>query len=106
MGVPLPHGEGASLGLMIDPEERGGYPAGVTAEALKEMLNAAPFVPFLVHLPDRPPMRIPHPDFAHLSPKGKTMHVWLENGEGFRVIDVALVTQLEPRAERRRSKKG
>ncbi len=91
---------------MIDHEERGGYPAGVTAEALKEMLNAAPFVPFLVHLPDRPPMRIPHPDFAHLSPKGKTMHVWLENGEGFRMIDVALVTQLEPRAERRRNKKG
>lgn len=68
------------------------------------MLNAAPFVPFVIHMPDRPPMRVPHPDFAHLSPKGKTMHVWVENGEGFRVIDVALVTQLE-QGQKRRSKK-
>ncbi len=83
MGVPLPHGEGASLGLMIDHEERGGYPAGVTAEALKEMLNAAPFVPFLVHLPDRPPMRIPHPDFADLSPNARRCTFGLRTEKGF-----------------------
>lgn len=71
----------------------------MTAEAVKEMLEAAPFVPLVVHLPDRPPMRVPHPDFAHLSPKGKTMIVWVENGEGFRIIDVALVTELEPERE-------
>ncbi len=68
----------------------------MTAESIKEFLTAVPFVPFTVHLPDQPPARVPHSDFAHLSPKGKTMFVFRENGEGFRILDVALITVLEP----------
>lgn len=77
----------------------------MTADALKEMLNATPFVPFAVHLPDRPAMRVPHPDFAHVSPKGKTMVIYRENGEGFSVIDVPLITELAPRPESPRKRR-
>ena len=77
----------------------------MTSQAVREMLDAAPFVPFVVHLPDRPSMRVPHPDFAHLSPKGKTMIVWVENGEGLRIIDVALVTELAPEPEKRKKRR-
>jgi hypothetical protein len=71
----------------------------MTADAIKEMLDAAPFVPFAIHLPDRPSMLIPHSDFAHVSPKGRTMVIYKENGEGFSVVDVGLITQLEPQTE-------
>lgn len=68
----------------------------MTAEAVKELLNSTPFVPFSIHLPDRPSMRVPHPDFAHVSPKGKTMVVYTDSGEGFRVLDMQMITELEP----------
>jgi hypothetical protein len=77
----------------------------MTADAVKEILNAIPFVPFVLHLPDRPAMRVPHPDFAHVSPKRKTMVVYRENGEGFSVIDVALITEIAPRTEPPRKRK-
>jgi hypothetical protein len=73
------------------------------AESIKELLEARHFVPFTVHQPDRPPMHVPHPDFAHLSPKGKTIHIWVANGEGFRILDVALITDLEPDQQGRQS---
>lgn len=68
----------------------------MTAESIKEYLRASPFVPFTVRVPDYPPMRVPHPDFAYVTPRGKTVHVFVENGEGFRILDIALISVLEP----------
>ena len=68
----------------------------MTSEVLNELLHASSFVPFAIHLPDRPPMRVPHPDFAHVSPDGRTMLVYREDGKRFSWIDVALITQAEP----------
>jgi len=74
----------------------------VTAELLKELLHASPFVPFTIHIPDRPAMRVPHPDFAHVSPDGFAMLVYREDGKHFSWVDVALITQVEPEASSRR----
>jgi len=73
----------------------------MTAESIKEYLRASPFVPFTVRVPDYPPMRVPYPDFAHLSPKGKTMFVFTEKGEGVRMLDVVMITVLEPEQQGR-----
>ena len=77
----------------------------MTATRIRELLHAVPFKPFKIHLPGGEKIRVPHPDFAHLSPKGKTMIVWVENGEGLRIIDVALVTELAPEPEKRKKRR-
>ena len=74
----------------------------MTANVLNELLHATPFRPFSIHLPDRPPMRVPHPDFAHVAPNGRTMLVYNEDGERFFWVDVGLITQAEPEMKRRR----
>jgi hypothetical protein len=67
----------------------------VTAEAIRELLHATPFAPFTIHIPDRPPILVQHPDFVALPPNAKTMVVYVGNGESFRVLDVRLITALD-----------
>jgi hypothetical protein len=67
----------------------------VTPEAVRELLHATPFAPFTIHIPDRPPIRVQHPDFVALPPNAKTMVVYLDDGESFRVLDVRLITAFE-----------
>jgi hypothetical protein len=74
----------------------------MTAEVIKELLHATPFLPFSIYLPDRPPMRVPHPDFAHIAPDGRVMLVYSKDGKQFSWIDVALITQAEPETKPRR----
>ena len=79
----------------------------MTAEGIREFLHAVPFVPFAIHLPDRPAVRVEHPDFVALSPSGRTMVVYKENSDGFSEVDVALITELEKKPRkitRRRSR--
>jgi len=78
----------------------------MTADAIRELLNAAPFVPFVIHFPDRPALFVNHPDFAMLSPSGGTMAIYREN-DALSAIDVALITELQeqpPRITRKRSR--
>jgi hypothetical protein len=67
----------------------------MTKEAVKEHLEATPFRPFTVRLTDGRPCEIPARDFAHLAPNGRTLVVFTAGGDGVRVIDVALVTEIE-----------
>ena len=67
----------------------------MTAEAVRNLLHATPFIPFVIHVPDLAPVQVPHPDFAHVFPNGKTMVFYGEGGKNFRILDVALITQLE-----------
>jgi hypothetical protein len=74
----------------------------MTAEAIKEHLEAVPFVPFTIHIPDRPPMRVPHPDFAHIAPSQKSLAVWNDKtGEGPRILDIRLITEIQPEQEQK-----
>ena len=66
----------------------------MTKEALKEYLEATPFRPFTVRLTDGRPCEVPARDFAHLS-NGRTLVVFTAGGDGVRVIDVGLVTEIE-----------
>ncbi len=67
----------------------------MTKEAIREYLEAVPFRPFRVRLTDGRPCEVPARDFAHLAPNGRTLVVFTAGGDGVRVLDVALVTEVE-----------
>jgi hypothetical protein len=67
----------------------------MTKEAIKEHLEAVPFRPFTVRLTDGRPCLVPARDFAHLAPNGRTLVVFTAGGDGVRVLDVALITEIE-----------
>ncbi|MFN2508977.1 MAG: hypothetical protein ABR589_09415 [Chthoniobacterales bacterium] len=66
-------------------------------EELRSAMHAAPFQPFVIHVADGRPVRVPHPDFIALhgtrtaivtSPDPKAQ-------PSYRLIDVPMITQLE-----------
>ena len=81
----------------------------MTKEQVNRMLKTQPFRPFGIRLADGKVVPVKHPEFAALSPGGRTMIVYTGD-EAFEVIDVFLVTALEtvngkahrPRAKGRR----
>jgi hypothetical protein len=66
----------------------------MTAEQLWAMREANPFRPFTIHLADGRTLAVPHRDFVSQSPGGRTIIVYHSN-EGFSVVDLYLVTELE-----------
>jgi hypothetical protein len=66
----------------------------MTAEQLRAMRDANPFRPFTIHMADGRTLTVPHRDFVSQSPGGRTIIVY-RSDEGFSVIDLLLVTELE-----------
>jgi hypothetical protein len=69
----------------------------MTAEKLRNLLNALPFRPFELHLPSGKSVAVPARDFAALSPSGRTLVV-LGANESEEVVDVMLIERIEFRA--------
>jgi hypothetical protein len=63
-------------------------------EEIRRLLRARPFVPFTVHLPEGRSVHVSHPDFALVSPQGRTMLAY-EPDESFNMIDVMLIASIE-----------
>lgn len=63
-------------------------------EVIRQHLQARPFTPLVVRSGDGERYRIPHPDFAHLSPGGRTLHVYITD-EVAVDLDVFLITSVE-----------
>ncbi len=66
----------------------------MTADRLRKLLRAVPFVPFDISLANGKIVHLPHPDFAALDPKGRILLAWYPDGVDFEIIDVALITNL------------
>jgi hypothetical protein len=66
----------------------------MTADKLRNLMNAIPFRPFQVHLPSGQSVPVPARDFAALSPSGRTLVVLGEH-ESETVVDVMLIERLE-----------
>ncbi len=66
----------------------------MTADQLRTMREANPFRPFTIHLADGRALPVPHRDFVSQSPSGRTIIVY-RSDEGFSVVDLYLVTELE-----------
>ncbi len=69
----------------------------MTKDAIKQYLDAVPFKPFTLRLTDGRSCPVPARDFANLSPHGRTLVVFTE-GDGVRLLDVALIVEIEASA--------
>jgi len=72
----------------------------MSANELRRLLNAVPFRPFTVLLPSDKPFKIPHPDFALVTPNGRTLIVAQEQSDAVDILDVPLITRVNVEAER------
>ncbi len=72
----------------------------MSADELRRLLGAVPFRPFTVYLPSEKAFRIPHSDFALLTPNGRTFIVSQEQSDAVDILDVPLITRVEVEAER------
>ena len=74
-------------------------PMSMQRDQVRSLLAARPFQPFVVHLVDGRQFEVPHPEFAWLTPNGRSLFVSDERSRVDR-IDTALVTSLsDPRSE-------
>ena len=64
-------------------------------EDLKKLLRASPFRPFTLYLPNEKSFRVPHEDFAWLTPSGRTIVVAVAEHAGVDLLDTAMITRIE-----------
>lgn len=67
----------------------------MTIEQVRSMHAARPFRPFRIHMADGRSVDVQHPEFLAQSPTGRTIMV-AKADETFEIIDLLLVTSLEP----------
>jgi hypothetical protein len=77
----------------------------MTVEQLRNMHQAQPFTPFIIHLADGKQLAVPHREFLSYSPSGRTVIVHGE-GETWSVVDLLLVTRLEADPSRSKNQNG
>ena len=72
----------------------------MTAESVRDYLEAIPFVPFSVHLADGRSFLVDHPDFATLMRDHRHLFVNYDDGKNGRhaIVDLNLVTRVEAAA--------
>jgi len=74
----------------------------MTADQLRKALHARPFRSFTIYMADGRTLRVIHPEFVAISPKGRMASVYTKGDEGADQIDLLLVTRIGP--SRRRGK--
>ncbi|MCZ7646304.1 MAG: hypothetical protein M5U26_13645 [Planctomycetota bacterium] len=72
----------------------------MTVERIRQLYNARPFQPFIMHLADGRGIPVEHPEWMHISPNLRTVVVEQRTGT-MNVIDLLLVTDLEIRVNGR-----
>ena len=82
------------LALAADDETDYIHGESMTKEAIKERVHAAPFIPFSVRLTDGRTCEVPGADYVSLSPTGRTIILYTDGGDGVRILDVALITEI------------
>jgi hypothetical protein len=66
----------------------------MTIDKVREVYNARPFQPFVMHLADGRNLMVQHPENLASSPSGRTIHVDLPDDTSH-FVDLLLVTDLE-----------
>ena len=65
----------------------------MTKDEIQARLEAKPFVPFVVRVAGGKDILVPSRDHAHIHPRGRTMHIFLDRG-GSEIVDIALVSSI------------
>ncbi len=76
----------------------------MTIEQLRQMHQGRPFRPFRVHLADGRHFEVLHPEFLAHTLSGRTVMI-AQPDESFAIVDLLLVTSLEPIDGRARARK-
>lgn len=66
----------------------------MTIEQLRQVHQARPFRPFVLHLADGRAIRVQHNEFLSHSPSGRTIIVYHPD-DSFSIIDLLLVAEIE-----------
>jgi len=66
----------------------------MTVERVRELYEAQPFQPFVMHLADGRKLAVVHREFLSLSPSGRTVVVF-QPDDSCNIVDLLLVTDLE-----------
>jgi hypothetical protein len=74
----------------------------MTIDPVRNLYEAVPFRPFVMHLADGREIPVVHHDFIIASPSGRTVIVY-QPDESFNVVDLLLVTDLEMKSDGQRS---
>ena len=69
----------------------------MTIERIREVYNAQPFHPFVIHLADGREIPVHHREFIMAVPSGRTIVV-TQPDDTLNIIDLLLVTDIELRA--------
>jgi hypothetical protein len=73
-------------------------------EKVKELYDAKPFHPFVIHLADGRAIPVYHRDFIMAAPSGRTLIV-LQPDDSMNIIDLLLVTDIELQLSRNGTRK-
>ena len=67
----------------------------MTTEEIRQLLQASPFRPFTAYLASEKAVTVRHPDFAVLTPKGRTLILLHTDDEAVDILDVPLIARVE-----------
>lgn len=76
----------------------------MTIERIKELYNAQPFQPFVLHLADGREIPVHHREFIMAAPSGRTLIV-CQPDDTLNIIDMLLVTDVEMNLSRNGSRR-
>lgn len=68
----------------------------MTIEKIRDLYNAQPFRPFVIHLADGREIPVDHPEFLAAAPSGRTVVIY-QPDDTMNIVDLLLVTDLEIR---------
>ena len=66
----------------------------MSADQLRQVRDAHPFVPFILHTVTGRTFRVPHRDYLSVAPSGRMVTVYLENGAA-NILDLLLINEIE-----------
>jgi hypothetical protein len=69
----------------------------MTIDQIRQLYDAQPFQPFVIHLADGRHLAVKHREFLASAPSGRTVIVY-QPDDSFNIVDVMLVTDLEVKA--------
>lgn len=79
----------------------------MNAEAIRDLRDAKPFVPFTLRLADGRSCRVTHPEVLFLPPKNPRMVIVATPEGGIRILDALLIVEATlGRAEKPRRRAG
>jgi hypothetical protein len=76
----------------------------MTIEKIKQLCDAEPFRPFVIHFPDRRRIAVEHPDFVALAPSGRLISVF-QPDDSESLIDLMLISDISLKGRARRNGK-